>query len=754
MNYNDFKDAGFRVFGLHGVDTNGVCGCGNPDCQAHYKHPRVSNWQHTPDWSDEQLEVMEISGQFTTGYGVLVQGWLVVDVDARNGGIDSYAKLCESIPEIAGAGLVVKTGSGGGSKHLFFKAPDNVALMQSHPDYAGIDFKTSGFVVGAGSQHASGDTYEILTGTPDDIEAAPAALIDLLRKPELVRTKYEGAYIDVSRDDIADMLSYISPDCTYDSWCKIGMSIHHALGGDGFDLWDNWSAKGDKYTSSADLDKHWHSFGKSANPATYGTLRYYAEQAGWHTAVTFDVDSDTRAALVDSEPDIDTSGVDLRRPPDFVGELAAWINSQCRYPREQLAVAAALTAVGNIAGLRYIDERDGVTANLFAFCVAGSGTGKEAVLQALTGIMRSASFQAACHGSIKSEQEILRNLCRHQAAYYVLDELGYLLKKLTEAKDSYMTGVIGQLMSAYSKADGHLLMTGDAKEEVRQALMREAKQLQNQLDNNGANDRLQRRLDDAIKALDSVDSGLENPFLSLIGFSTPVTFDSLVTPEQATNGFIGRALLFSEKETNPRAKRRFRKAPMPPALDMAIKNLASGGTYDPDMTRIEHRGTKAPVPTSDSAHDMLDSILDYFEDYAEEQKSHSGLEAIVRRAYEQVSKISFILAIASGLRTVEHVRWAFALVKHDIEAKIALAFANDNAEDKDNGSKALMLRIQSVIDKDTGATVAYLKNRMKKYSKADIEKALDFMQAGGLVKAAETVHGGTGKTVKKWYGLQ
>ena len=115
MNQYDFIDAGVRVFGLYGA-SGGVCGCGNPECKALYKHPIASNWQHSPDWSDEQLEVMEMSGQFATGYGVLVRALLVIDVDARNGGVPSFAKLCSDtgLDLLGMAGLAVATGSGGG----------------------------------------------------------------------------------------------------------------------------------------------------------------------------------------------------------------------------------------------------------------------------------------------------------------------------------------------------------------------------------------------------------------------------------------------------------------------------------------------------------------------------------------------------------------------------------------------------------------------------------------------------------------
>ena len=91
MEYRIFWEAGFRVFGLYGRDEDGKCECGNPNCpdKSLFKHPRVSNWQHTPHWSEEQLDTMVEMGQFKTGYGIACRELLVVDVDARNGGVAS-----------------------------------------------------------------------------------------------------------------------------------------------------------------------------------------------------------------------------------------------------------------------------------------------------------------------------------------------------------------------------------------------------------------------------------------------------------------------------------------------------------------------------------------------------------------------------------------------------------------------------------------------------------------------------------------
>ena len=749
MMHREFWESGLRVFGLYSAhkDKNGgiVCDCGNPHCQAAFKHPVFANWQHSPHWDDEQIDAMEMSGQFATGFGVLCKGLLVIDVDARNGGIASFEKLSAGIPEIAGSGMIVETGSGGGSRHLYFTAPENVALLQHHADYPGLDFKASGFVVGPGSRHASGNLYKLAHGGPDDIDAAPAALVDLLRKPDRHRAEYDGRSIDVSHDDLADMLKYIlNDDVDYEIWIRLGMAIHQATGGTGFYVWSQWSETSAKHDDSS-MDYKWHSFGRCVNPVTIGTLIHHAEKGGWRMPVSFTPDP----SLSFDEPDeprkdglpFDIAGVDLTAPPGFTGVLAQWIEDQSRRPRKRLAVAGALAALGNVAGLRHTDDRDGVNCNLFVFCVAGSRTGKEAIQQAVAHIHRAAGIAGATHGAIKSEQEIVRNLIRHQAALYVIDEIGIFLQKIKNAQKTggaaYLDGVIGMLMAAYSKADGFMLLTGDAKEDVRGALLKEMAQIQKRIDDGATDRHLQKRIEGLQSALDGLDRGLDRPFLSMIGFTTPVTFDELVDYQSATNGFIGRALIFNERETAPRSKRRFKKRDMPDNMAATLAQIYSAGEYDPDDAhRVEYYGKRSKVGTDAAAHDMLDAALDWFEDQAEAHKGRTGLEALFLGAYELVSKVSLILATPEGRRTSEHVRWAFALIRRDLEEKSRLVTANDR--EKDAPKLALAARIANIIDGD-GETFAVICNRLRKAKREDVQAALDGMVQNGVVLTGEKV---------------
>ena len=749
MEYRIFWEAGFRVFGLYGRDKSGKCECGNPHCpeKSLFKHPRVSNWQHTPHWSEEQLDTMVEMKQFRTGYGIVCRELLVVDVDARNGGVASFAKLLEVVPELAGSGLIVNTGSGGGSKHYYFKVPEGVALVGRLADYAGLDFKSgAAFVVGPGSKHASEAHYEIAYGSPDDIDMVPDKLLEMLRVPERHRADLGGKIVDVNDAELAEMLSRVSGFDDYDIWVKIGMALHHATGGAAFDLWDHWSQQSAKYDTE-EMDTKWHSFGRSANPVTLGTLMHYAEEGGYIQPVTFTPNKEFEFQVpeVYSGPKaIDTSSFDLRRPPGLAGKLAEWIESRARRKREALAAMSAIWVMGVAFGLRYRDDRDRSTTNLFVFNVASSGSGKDGILSASAEILMHCGVSAAVHGTIKSEQEIARNLTRHQMAAYMMDEVGFLFQKINGAKKSgasYLEGVVGLLMSAYSKADGRLMVSGDLKEDIRGHLRKELTQAEKYMEEKGETPAMQSRAAAITYQLDTLDAGIDRPFLAMTGYTTEKNFNDLVNFEAATTGFMGRAILCIEQETAPPTKKGWKKTEFPEAMKMIMQQLALGGSFDltKPSNRVEHYGERIEIPTDREASAMLDDIVDLFDEMSWHHKERTSLEALPMRGYEQVSKISLILAIPEGVRTVEHVRWAYALVRRDIESKMRLVLANDKA--KDDPAMALRMTISQMVDGPDGETGGVILRRLeKRFKRADIETCLGMMVKDGFIVQKESHH--------------
>lgn len=312
----DYAEGGFRIFALWGIDNDGKCECDDPECIVPGKHPRSGGWNNTPYNDEEQLDAIN-EFLISTGFGVCLDNHLVLDVDPRNKGDESLVKLCADIgldlqKESA---FVVETGGGG--LHIYFSIPAGLRLMGHHKDYPGVDFKngTTGgsFVVGGGSMHVSGSLYEFEKGCPQDVDRAPQPLIDLLIKHEVKNKSLDG--LEVSNQEITDALEYLDPDADRDEWVSVGMAIHDATHGEGKNLWEEWSSRGDKYKGPDDIDRCWHSFGKSQNPIRIGTLFKLAEARGYSRPVTFDHDPSLDTTPSEPENDHQEPAVDEIEAP-------------------------------------------------------------------------------------------------------------------------------------------------------------------------------------------------------------------------------------------------------------------------------------------------------------------------------------------------------------------------------------------------------------------------------------------------------
>ena len=116
-----------------------------------------------------------------------------------------------------------------------------------------------------------------------------------------------------------------------------------------------------------------------------------------------------------------------------------------------------------------------------------------------------------------------------------------------------------------------------------------------------------------------------------------------------------------------------------------------------------------------------------------------------------MAKVSLILAVPGGIRTEEHVRWAYALIKRDIREKMDLVTANERG--KDAPGEALQAKIRNLISDEDGERLGVIVNRLRSYKKADIERCLELMVKAGTVEVMETKHKGNGSIVKRYRGL-
>ena len=783
VTYEDAIKADWRVFPLHEIiDTpNGkACGCMQEDCKAIGKHPRSGAWQHTQVWDDVQLEYLEdIDGEFfgnqlLDGYGIVVNtsGLLGVDIDGRNGGFES-AKALQAYRDKCG--YIVQSGSRNG-EHWYFKIPQSwqgKRFLTNLSEYKGIDFKSTGYVVGAYSLHASGHRYTEIKGEPSAVKDAPVALLEMLERKERATFTVEGESFEL--EELRSMLKCVKHDAeqSYSRWLSVGMAIHHATNGlpDGEVLWEEWAISQGRNDNDS-ISIKWHSFGKSDQPITAGSLLTWAREGGYSPSVSFVDDTVWDDVIDESKPEqknkndkaIMTSEPCPSEFNGLVGRVFKWIDSQCLFPRRHLALAAALQVVGNAAGLRYrVDETYKTTLNLMTFAVADSGSGKEAVYQAASELVASAGMAASMHGGIKSEQELVRNIVRHQASLYMIDEFGTMLSKIGNAKAkgnaSYLEAVPAEIMKIFTKANSSYLVSGDMRETIEERIDKQIASAQKRVDD-GRGD--EQELEDLRADRLKINNGIAAPFLSFFGITEPNSFDAAIRidPDMLVNGFLGRALLFREPQALPLRRDDYSPIALDDELKARLYELYAQGCAGKEFERVKLYGETRIIKLSDDARTELDGVYAYWRGRGLElEHEGQGLHTITTRVWEMTIKLAGILSIPEHDVTditieLHHVRQAHSIVRRVTDFKLShcVSILGADSHDIEERTAGLIEGVLTVIaGSPEGIGAGVIRNRNKKYGSANVNACIEHLIKQGDIKEIE--YKDTRNRIQKKYKL-
>lgn len=127
-------------------------------------------------------------------------------------------------------------------------------------------------------------TGKQVEGTPSEVNPISDKALNRLR--EIVKGKQpEKPSRDVSHQSISESakiesaLAFISSECGYDDWYKIGAAIYSELGESGFSMWDYWSSKSSKYNPNGMREKY-RTFANITD-ISIATLFKMACDSGW-----------------------------------------------------------------------------------------------------------------------------------------------------------------------------------------------------------------------------------------------------------------------------------------------------------------------------------------------------------------------------------------------------------------------------------------------------------------------------------------
>jgi len=172
-----FAAKGWPVIPLH-TFADGMCTCESTTCTSPAKHPLTAKGVHDATTDEATIQRWWTEAEIANVGVATGSGLLVLDIDAKHGGLESLAQLEAEHGSLPATPIV---STGGGGRHYYFGLPDGMAVGNRAGLADGIDIRgDNGYVVAPPSLHASGSRYQWTI--PPDVSLAepPPWLLEML----------------------------------------------------------------------------------------------------------------------------------------------------------------------------------------------------------------------------------------------------------------------------------------------------------------------------------------------------------------------------------------------------------------------------------------------------------------------------------------------------------------------------------------------------------------------------------------------
>ncbi|WP_160381230.1 PriCT-2 domain-containing protein [Pseudooceanicola pacificus] len=256
----------------------------------------------------------------------------------------------------------------------------------------------------------------------------------------------------------------------YDSWMRIGMALKGALGGEGGEVFANWSAQAAKDVPATTV-RAWASFKPDRIGA--GTIYHLAMERGWQPDAALRLDgsldpdgphpaADLLARLEGSAPTVaapEKPIFNLTIPDGLVGDLTGYMLATARRPQPLLSLGASLCAIGALMGRRYRTTSN-LRSNLYVVGIADSGSGKNHAREIINEVFFEAGLAHHLGGNkIASGAGLLTALHRQPAILFQIDEFGMFLSAAADRKRSprHITEILDNMTELFTAAGGIFL---------------------------------------------------------------------------------------------------------------------------------------------------------------------------------------------------------------------------------------------------------------------------------------------------------
>ncbi|MCC3304205.1 bifunctional DNA primase/polymerase [Sneathiella sp. HT1-7] len=670
----NYAALGWPVFPVHSVNEQGDCSCGAKDCKNAGKHPKTLEG-HKAATSDIETVKRWWSG---THVGANIGCWCkagfwTLDVDPRDDGDKKLATLEKKYGKLPAT--VTSLTGGNGFHFLFRKKPvceyRGKVIGEDGHSLIGLDIKAySGYIVLPPSNHASSGKYRWKEGHGPgemDVAEAPQWLEDLCVKgtpvppspePQRAGGHSHGHGGRFSDDQIADMLSRIDPDCSYDDWVTVGMALHSE--GRRFELWRDWSTDGSKYVDVVDCEKHWSTF-KVSGGIKFATLIHMATERGWVPPWQRDLPTPANLNIPKYQNEVIEKPTNLLNPPGITKDIAGYLTDVGVMPQPIFGVAGALCLMAVSMGNGYANET-GIRPNIMTVAVGPTSCGKDAARKGIKELLgRAGKLSLIAAEDVTSGAAIETALSREPNSLGLFDEFGMMLKAINDPNGAgHLKDISSTLMKMFSSSGSRYIGKAYADRDNKTSTRRD----------------------------------IDYPCFSIYGTTTGEMLDKALGSADAQSGYLNRLLVVETDTPIPEQKNPRPLNDVPEEVVNWIEEVADKAAKgEPSMPII--------VAKTDTAREAMGAysrkILSRRRSLAEDWE-----QALWGRSIEQTEKIAMILAVGVDQEkpqvTVEQVEWAVDFVEWST-SKLILRLRDNVADTMTEGKlKKFLKNVRNAAD--------------------------------------------------------
>lgn len=188
-------------------------------------------------------------------------------VSAESIPVDRYVQAARTVADLIGMTTV--------TSGVTFHAVQPMFLPTIFEDTEGTPIIAS---------NTGGEPFRVFDIVDEDgvsVDSSPAVSSGNIADLAYLRTPLEGIILA----DAASALAVLDPDMSMQPWIETGAALKHQFdSAEAFKLWDEWSAKGKKYTGTEDTRYRWNSLRAQPTdraPVTIRSLFKQAQARGW-----------------------------------------------------------------------------------------------------------------------------------------------------------------------------------------------------------------------------------------------------------------------------------------------------------------------------------------------------------------------------------------------------------------------------------------------------------------------------------------